>query len=125
MLIPRISIPFMFLGRESGRRKRSIDIYRNFGPNLQNLTMRFLYFSLFLIAISGCQLGGDPLPHLWFYTYSSGGETDSLLTPASFLELRKDGSFSRDMGSYESGTWKYGDNFISLGGPAKAALHVR
>jgi hypothetical protein len=38
------------------------------------------------------------VPHLWFYTYTQGGDTDSLLTPASFLELRKDGTYTRDFG---------------------------
>ena len=79
--------------------------------------MRTFYFSclsLLLIGVSGCQLINDPIPHLWFFTYSHGGETDSLLTPASFLELRKDGTYTRDFGRFEEGKWTYKDKVLSL-----------
>ncbi len=79
--------------------------------------MRTLYFIcliFLLITGSGCMLLNDPLPHLWFYTYSQGGESDSLLNPASFLELRKDGTYTRDFGRFDYGTWVYKDKVLHL-----------
>jgi hypothetical protein len=80
-------------------------------------TMRILYFNcliLLLITGSGCTLVSDPIPHLWFFTYTQGGETDSLLTPASFLELRKDGTYTRDFGRFDYGKWVYKDKILYL-----------
>lgn len=57
--------------------------------------------------LSGCQLLSDPLPQLWFFTYSNGGGTDSQLNPASFISIHKDGTFTRDFGHFASGNWKY------------------
>jgi hypothetical protein len=56
--------------------------------------------------IGGCQLAGNSIPHIWFYTYSEGPGTDSLLNPANFLECRKDGSYTRDFGRFEHGSWR-------------------
>lgn len=60
-----------------------------------------------LLAATGCSLLVNPLPKLWFFTYGTGTPNgkDSLLTPASFLELRPDGSYTRDFGTFEYGTW--------------------
>jgi hypothetical protein len=71
----------------------------------------------FLLANAfGCSLAPNPLPKLWFFTYSSGApaEKDSLLTPSSFLELRPDGSYTRDFGRFEYGTWSRKDRRIYL-----------
>jgi hypothetical protein len=77
-----------------------------------------------LFAIGGCQLLSDPLPHLWFYTYSQGGDTDSLLTPASFLELRKDGTFTRDFGRFEYGKWTFTDKKLYLTDQTNKSTHI-
>jgi hypothetical protein len=66
------------------------------------------------VTLSGCQLLNDPLPQLWFFTYSNGGSTDSLLNPASFLSLHKDGTFTWDFGRFAYGTWKYENKIIYL-----------
>jgi hypothetical protein len=60
-----------------------------------------------LTAVASCSLFVNPLPRLWFYTYGSGSPEgkDSLLNPASFLELRPDGSYTRDFGHFEYGSW--------------------
>jgi len=58
------------------------------------------------ITFSGCQLLNDPLPQLWFFTYSNGGDADSLLNPASFISLHKDGTFTRDFGRFVYARWK-------------------
>ena len=89
--------------------------------------MRPLYFTcliLLLITGSGCSLLNDPLPHLWFYTYSQGGETDSLLNPASFLELRKDGTYTRDFGGFDYGTWVYKDKMLYLNNRAGGIRNI-
>ena len=60
-----------------------------------------------VILLSGlCGCGSSP-DHLWFYTYGSGSNSDTagLLTPASFVELRPDGSYTLDFGRYEYGSW--------------------
>jgi len=68
---------------------------------------KYFYLSFIILGFSGCIFSGDPLPQLWFYTYNEGPSAgrDSLLTPASFLELRKDGSYTRDFGHFEYGKW--------------------
>jgi hypothetical protein len=74
------------------------------------------YFILVLLSGSSCLMLSDPVPALWFYTYSGGATTgrDSLLTPASFLELRKDGSYTRDFGRFDYGTWSVKDHQLTL-----------
>ncbi|MBS1665129.1 MAG: hypothetical protein JST68_29050 [Bacteroidetes bacterium] len=79
------------------------------------MNTRPLYLiALLLLGLSGCQLISNPLPHLWFYTYATGSDGDSLLTPASFLELRGDGSYTRDFGQFEYGGWTRKDKQILL-----------
>jgi hypothetical protein len=89
--------------------------------------MRILYFTcliLLLITGSGCMLLNDPLPHLWFFTYSQGGETDSTLNPSSFLELRKDGTYTRDFGRFDYGTWVYKDKQLSLNNRVNGIVRI-
>jgi hypothetical protein len=44
---------------------------------------------------------------VWFYTHSNApvSQRDTLLTPASFLVLNDDGSYTRDFGAFEYGKW--------------------
>ena len=74
-------------------------------------------FAAFSLTIfSGCMFAGNPLSKLWFYTYSNGSTTgrDTLLTPASFLELRADGSYTRDFGRFDYGSWTRKDQQLFL-----------
>jgi hypothetical protein len=67
-----------------------------------------IYSSIFLLfAATSCTLLVNPMPRLWFFTYGTGipAGKDSLLNPASFLELRPDGSYTRDFGTFDYGTW--------------------
>jgi hypothetical protein len=77
-----------------------------------------LYALIFIIfaASPGCSLLVNPLPKIWFYTYGTGTPNgqDSLLSPASFLELRPDGSYTRDFGAFEYGTWLKKDQQLIL-----------
>src|SRR5580698_5354969 len=60
-----------------------------------------------LLAAAGCSLLVNPMPKIWFFTFGTGTPNgkDSLLNPASFLELRPDGSYTRDFGVFDYGTW--------------------
>jgi hypothetical protein len=68
------------------------------------------------ILTAGCLIHSDPLPAVWFYTYSRGpvDDRDTLMTPASFLEFRADGSYTRDFGHFEYGSWVRNGNTLSL-----------
>ena len=76
----------------------------------------YAFIILLLTTASGCLLSINPLPKLWFYTYGTGTPTgkDSLLSPASFLELRPDGSYTRDFGYFEYGSWIRKDRQLIL-----------
>jgi len=67
----------------------------------------YVFIFILLAATTGCSLLINPLPKLWFFTYGTGTPDgkDSLLSPASFLELRPDGSYTRDFGAFEYGSW--------------------
>jgi hypothetical protein len=78
-----------------------------------------LYASIFLLLVAaapGCSLLVNPLPRLWFYTYGTGtpAAKDTLLSPASFLELRPDGAYTRDFGKFEYGSWLQKDHQLIL-----------
>lgn len=81
--------------------------------------MRLRQFALILYllaATAGCSLLVNPLPQIWFFTYGSGTAVgkDSLLNPASFLELRPDGSYTSDFGTFDYGTWLKKDRQLIL-----------
>ncbi|HKB43589.1 MAG TPA: hypothetical protein VKC90_04340 [Chitinophagaceae bacterium] len=55
------------------------------------------------------------MDQLWFYSYSSHvNESDSLITPASFMNLQSDGLYTRDFGDFEQGNWKQKDAILFL-----------
>jgi len=66
----------------------------------------FLLSTALLLA-AGCKTQKEDISRLWFYTHSTRTSLSNApaLTPASFLLLRPDGSFTRDFGKYESGNW--------------------
>lgn len=74
-----------------------------------------LMLVMFTIFIAGCTLNVNKPDKLWFYTYSSSskGKT-TLLTPVSFLSLEPNGSYTRDFGTFDYGTWRMKDNAIHL-----------
>jgi hypothetical protein len=69
-----------------------------------------------LLAAAGCKSEKDRVSKLWFYTHSSRTSlsADPALTPASFLLLRPDGSYTRDFGKYEFGSWTISGEALSL-----------
>src|SRR3954463_12911923 len=66
--------------------------------------------------------------NLWFYTHTSGAvvKEDSLLTPASFLNLKRDGTYTSDFGSFEYGHWTKHDDELLLtdAGNKTTRLHI-
>jgi hypothetical protein len=72
---------------------------------------------LLVLAFGGCTLiPRSPLPALWFYTTTVGERNpkDSVLTPASFIDLRPDGTYTRDWNRFDYGTWKSKQGFLFL-----------
>lgn len=91
------------------------------------MTLRpFLTTTLLILSLTGCITRKQQLAYLWFYTYSSGSKTDkdSLLTPANFIALHPDGSYTRDFGYFEYGTWQEKDNQILLTNKAGKILSI-
>lgn len=72
---------------------------------MKNRLYPLLALAAIVTGLCGC--GGNSLNRIWFYTYASGSAQDSTdqLTPASFLELRPDGTYTLDFGNYDYGTW--------------------
>lgn len=72
---------------------------------------------MYTMAISyvACNPFANKQPELWFYTHSVIGNAgnDSLLTPASFLYLENDGSYTRDFNTFDYGHWiKKGNQLV-------------
>ncbi|MES1225155.1 MAG: hypothetical protein ABUT20_57260 [Bacteroidota bacterium] len=78
-----------------------------------------------LMSATGCNLKKKKVSQLWLYTHSSGKNIlkDTLLTPASFLNLYPNGTYTRDFGDFESGQWKMDEGKIQLI-PAKNRIIV-
>ncbi|MES1218053.1 MAG: hypothetical protein ABUT20_21280 [Bacteroidota bacterium] len=53
---------------------------------------------------------------IWFYTFSSTtpGKDDSALTPASFLNLEENGTYTSEFAVFDYGIWKLSDRKIYL-----------
>ncbi|MBL7697766.1 MAG: hypothetical protein JNK79_06390 [Chitinophagaceae bacterium] len=71
---------------------------------------------LFILAITLSSCNRTPSNQLWLYTNSQNAEAkmDEILSPVSFLWLAADGSYTRDFGKYEQGTWKKNDDTLLL-----------
>ncbi|MGC4034905.1 MAG: hypothetical protein QM764_03015 [Chitinophagaceae bacterium] len=70
-----------------------------------------------LILLSGCMLPhSEGIDKIWFFTYYNGKTTgtDSVLTPASFINLQSNGFYTSDLDEYEYGKWKREDKTLYL-----------
>ena len=55
------------------------------------------------------------IDQLWFYSFSSNTEeADNSITPANFLSLHADGSYTRDFGKFEQGAWEEKNSTLYL-----------
>jgi hypothetical protein len=74
--------------------------------------MAFLF-----MAFGACFTPDKPGTGLYFFMPFADGDTtkkDTLLTLASFLELRSNGTYSQDFGSFDYGNWMIKDNRLYL-----------
>ena len=88
------------------------------GCQLVNLN-QFMKNSFLLILpifiLCGCQFNKPQISQLWFYTYSSDSLADqNILSPANFLELRPDNTFTADLGRFRYGQWSLRDQQLFL-----------
>ena len=80
---------------------------------------KFLYGCMTLLSIGflACYAPVKPGSGLYFYMPVADGDTtnsDSLLTQASFLALRSDGTYTQDFGHFDYGSWMLKDNRLYL-----------
>lgn len=73
---------------------------------------RLLPFLTIALLSASCHFSANTIDHVWFYTYSESPQRD--LTPSSFLECQKDGSYTRDFGQFDYGTWRLEDHKLYL-----------
>ncbi len=76
---------------------------------IRNITSVIIILSIF---VNACTQNKTPGGKLWFYTHSTGNKDvlDTSITPASFIDLQKDGTYTSDLGHFESGKWIYSNN---------------
>jgi hypothetical protein len=78
----------------------------------KNISFLLLILSL---CSSGCLNSKPDIGKLWFYTFSNDSSIDRVtLTPANFLEIRPDKSFTSDLGKFHSGHWILRDQQLLL-----------
>ncbi|HYF32964.1 MAG TPA: hypothetical protein VD993_17690 [Chitinophagaceae bacterium] len=67
-----------------------------------------LCYALLLFTLLASCGGKGTLSRLWLFTYTDGPFTpaDSVFSAVSFLQLRNDGTYTRDFGQFEYGTWE-------------------
>jgi hypothetical protein len=77
--------------------------------------LSFIPFIFFLLISASCFLPNNRVDKIWFYTYSSNAaHADTTLTPASFINLQGDGTYTRDFGNFDYGKWILKDKKIRL-----------
>jgi hypothetical protein len=88
---------------------------------------KIMYFVLILpclLQLGGCVLKKSTPAGLWFYTYSgnSSAKDDNALTPANFLLLQENGTYTSDFDDFRYGVWKSEDHKIYLINDQSATL---
>jgi hypothetical protein len=73
----------------------------------------YYYCLILAIILGGCLFPSKPGSRVWFYTFATGSGTDSL-TPVSFLELRPEGTYTRDFNGYDFGRWNQKEQQLFL-----------
>ncbi len=76
----------------------------------------FTYLFLFsLITLMSCHLKKEQVDKLWFYTYSSDVlNSDSALSPTTFIDLENDGTYTTNLRAFNYGKWKFEDQWLQL-----------
>jgi hypothetical protein len=72
--------------------------------------------TIFLLLLISCHTANNQFEKLWFYTFHSSttANTDTTLTPASFIDIRKDGTYTSDFGTFDYGKWVLKDQQLRL-----------
>lgn len=75
-----------------------------------------VFVFLILLFSTACLVKPHQPVGLWFYTYTpnSSADEDVEATPASFLYLRADGTYTRDFKNFDYGHWNIHDTFLVL-----------
>jgi len=77
--------------------------------NRSLLQPAFFFILSGMFVFSGCIHHSGPAGKIWFFTHSTATSESSItgLNPANFVDLETDGSYTRDFGHFDYGTWKY------------------
>ncbi len=81
----------------------------------------------FVLLATACNSNKARLSKLWFFTNSvSANGGDSSLSPVNFMQLRPDGTYTRDFGRFQYGKWRQ-DSLLRLQGQdgKEETLHFR
>ncbi len=86
-----------------------------------------LLLLLIIFFCGGCQTG-SLAGKCWFYTFQTGAadNANSKLTPVSFLAIRTNGTYTRDFGSFDYGTWTAKEKLLLLTNEKNetSAIHI-
>jgi hypothetical protein len=84
--------------------------------NIRKIPRHILYYIILTLVFASCIQGKDSVEKLWFYTHSNGNVSahDTMLTPASFISLKKDGTYTLDFEEFQFGTWTRDKQIIHL-----------
>ncbi|MDP4261756.1 MAG: hypothetical protein Q8941_04435 [Bacteroidota bacterium] len=75
-----------------------------------------IFTAALLLTQTNCTFRKGNLDKLWFYMYSSGihESEDTTLTPASFMDLQPDKTYTFDLGGFDYGHWEKKDSLLVL-----------
>ncbi len=79
-----------------------------------------------IVLFTRCQTTEQRMSSAWLYTHYSGYSDNQKddFSPASFLLLKDDGSFTCDFGVFEHGRWEYNDHILFLHAEGSSAFPV-
>jgi len=87
-------------------------------PNSQDRygfgTIPLVFFLILsaMFVLPACTNHSGPAGKIWFFTHSTATTEPSAtgLNPANFVDIEADGSYTRDFGHFDYGTWKYNNH---------------
>ena len=94
----------------------------------------FSFLLVFLVAVVfSCTNEKEALAKAWIYEepddprpiLSEGYRLDTYLSPANFIDLQGDGSFSRNLNGYENGKWLFKEGNLILVNRRKELLELQ